>query len=169
MLVQLHESGSRLALDLSSKWSKMEMLSESVLLRGPLWPNTNYVERNSKGQIMLGQTRKAICQELTIKLVTSGKKMQYTNPNGPSPLTLAGCHPGWDDYLDLGESVSEMAQRLMEEDAQQGAATSTAGATPQLVGTTLITPIPPDHTVMVTATEFLGGQSAGLPMTTTYI
>ena len=111
---------------------------------------------------MLGQTGKPICQELTIKLVASGKKMQYTNPNGPSPLTLAACHPGWDDYLDLGESVNEMAHHFMEEDAQQGAAAPATGATPQPVGTTLIMPIPPDHTVIVAAAEFPGSQSAGL-------
>ena len=87
--------------------------------------------------------------------------MQYTNPNGPSLLTLAACHPGWDDYLNMGELVNEMAQCLMEEDAQQGAAAPVTGATPQLVGATLIMPIPPDHTVMVTATKFPGGQSAG--------
>ena len=87
--------------------------------------------------------------------------MQYTNPNGPSPLTLAACHPGWDDYLNMGESVSEMAQHLMEEDTQQGAVAPTAGATPQPVGATLIMPIPPEHTVMVPTAEFPGGQSAG--------
>ena len=145
----------------SSKQLKTEMLLEGVLLRGPLWPNANYVERNAKGQVMLGQTGKPICQELTIKLVASGKKMQYTNPNGPSPLTLAACHPGWNDYLDMGESVNEMAQHLMEEDAQQGVVVPTAGTTPQPVGTTLITPILPDHTVMVAAAEFPGSQSAG--------
>ena len=145
----------------SSKRSKMEMLSESVLLRGPLWPNANYMECNVKGQVLLGQTGKPICQELTIKLVASGKKMQYTNPNGPLPLTLVACHPGWDDYLNMGESVSQMAQHLMEEDAQQGAMAPAVGTTPQPVGTTLITPIPPECTVMVPAAEFPGGQSAG--------
>ena len=87
--------------------------------------------------------------------------MQYTNPNGPSPLTIEGYHPGWDDYLDLSESVNEMAQCLMEEDSQQGAAAPATGASPQPVGATLITPIPPDHTVMVAATEFPGSQCAG--------
>ena len=94
------------------------MLSETALLRGPLWPNVTYVERNASGQVMLGQTGKAICQELTINLVAPGMKMQYTDPGNPAPLTLVACHPGWDDYLDLGESVNDMAQRLMEEDAQ---------------------------------------------------
>ena len=102
----------------SSKQSRMEMLWESVLLRGPLWPNVNYVECNANGQVMLGQTGKPICQELTIKLIPSGKKMQYTDARGAAPLTLAACHPGWDDYLDFGETVSEMTQRLIEEDVQ---------------------------------------------------
>ena len=145
----------------SSKWSKMEMLSEGVLLRGPLWPNVNYVEHNSNGQVLLGQSGKPVCQELMIKLVTSGKKMQYTDPRGPAPLTLAACHPSWDDYLDFGESVSQMAQRLMEEDAEKGEAPSTVGATLQPMDTINITPIPPDHSVMIPAVEFPGAQSAG--------
>ena len=106
------------------------MLWETALLRGPLWPNVNYMERNTSGQVMLGQTGKPICQELMIKLVTPGMKMQYTNPAGPAPLTLVACHPGWDDYLNLGESVNEMAQRLIEEDAQREQVSSTASATP---------------------------------------
>ena len=47
-----------------------------------------------------------------------------------------------------------MAQRLMEEDAQWGQAPSTAGTTPQPMDTAQITPIPPDHTVMVPAADF---------------
>ena len=61
------------------------MLLESVLLSGPLWPNANYMERNVKGQVLLGQTGKPICQELMIKLVASGKKMQYTDSGGMPP------------------------------------------------------------------------------------
>ena len=61
----------------------------------------------------------------------------------------------------MGESVSQMAQCLMEEDAQQGAVAPAVGTTPQPVGTTLITLIPPECTVMVPAAEFPGGQSAG--------
>ena len=77
------------------------------------------------------------------------------------PLTLVECHPSWDDYLDLGESVNEMAQHLIEEDAQKEQASSMADATPQLTDTAHIMPIPPDRTVMVSATEFPGGQLAG--------
>ena len=136
------------------------MLLEGILTRGPLWPNANYVERNAKGQILLGQTRKPICQEITITLVAHGKKMQYTNPSGPLPLTLAGCHPSWDDYLDMGESISEMAHCLMAEDTQKGVAAPTAGATPQQEGTTFITLIPPADMVMFSAAAFPGDQTA---------
>ena len=145
----------------SSKRLRTEMLWETALLRGPLWPNVNYVECNASGQVMLGQIVKPICEELMIKLVAPGMKMQYTDPEGPTPLTLVACHPGWDDYLDLGESVNDMAQRLIEEDAQREQASSTASATPRLTDTGQITPIPPDRTVMVPAVEFLGSQLAG--------
>ena len=137
------------------------MLWETALLRGLLWLNVNYVERNAAGQVVLGQTRKAICQELTINPVAQGMKMQYTDPRNPAPLTLEACHPGWDDYLDFGESVNEMAQRLIEEDAQREQMPSTASATPKPADVAQITPIPPDRTVMVPAVEFPGGQLAG--------
>ena len=133
------------------------MLWETALLRDPLWPNINYVERNASGQTVLGQTGKPICQELTIKLVAPGKKMQCTDPGGPALLTLVVCHPSWDDYLDLSESVNDMAQRLMEEDAQLEQASSMVSATPRPMDTAQIMLIPPHCTVMVLAAEFLGG------------
>ena len=114
----------------SKSRAKTEMLLESVLARGPLWPNANYVECNAKGQVLMNPGGKPICQEITIVLVAHGKKMQYTDPNGPLPLTLAGCHPGWDDYLDLGDTVNEMAHCLIAEDTQKGAEAPAAGATP---------------------------------------
>ena len=47
--------------------------------------------------------------------------MEYTSTERghPPPLTLVVSPPSWDDYLDLGETVTEMANRLMEEDVQQ--------------------------------------------------
>ena len=145
----------------SSKWGKMEMLLESVLVRGPLWPNANYVERNAKGQILMNPGGKPICQEITITLVAHGKKMQYTDPNGPMPLTMAGCHPSWDDYLDLVETVNEMANRLIAEDAQKGVEAPTVGVTPQQQGASFIAPIPPADSVMFSAAAFPGDQTAG--------
>ena len=146
----------------SKSRAKTEMLLESVLARRPLWPNANYVERNAQGKIVLSPGRKPICQEIMINLVTHGKKMQYTNPNDPLPLTLAGCHPGWDDYLDLGETVNEMSHRLIAEDAQKGTEAPAVGATPQQEGASFIAPIPPPGSVMVSAVAFPGDQTTGM-------
>ena len=59
--------------------------------------------------------------------------MKYTSTERgrPPPLTLAASPPGWDDYLDLGETVTEMANRLMEEDGQQAKTPPKAGTTPK--------------------------------------
>ena len=46
-------------------------------------------------------------------------------------MTLAACHPGWDDYLDLTETVTEMAHRLMKEDGQEVATLPKVGTTPK--------------------------------------
>ena len=46
-------------------------------------------------------------------------------------MTLAACHAEWDDYLDLTETVTEMAHRLMKEDGQQVATPPKAGTTPK--------------------------------------
>ena len=47
------------------------------------------------------------------------------------PLTLAACHAQWDDYLDLTETVTEMAHRLMKEDRQEVVTPPKAGTTPK--------------------------------------
>ena len=44
---------------------------------------------------------------------------------------LAACHPGWDDYFNLTESVNEMACHLIKEDGQEVAASSKASTTPK--------------------------------------
>ena len=102
----------------SSKWAKMELIWEPALARGPLWENVHFIECNASSKMVPGQNGKPLCQELTINLAGPGGKMEYmtTQQGCPPPLTLAACHPGWDDYLDLNETVTEMASRLMEED-----------------------------------------------------
>ena len=67
-----------------------------------------------------GLTGKPLCQELTVNLAGPGGKMEYmsTERGHLPPLTLVVSPSGWDDYLDLGETVTEMANRLMEEDGQ---------------------------------------------------
>ena len=46
-------------------------------------------------------------------------------------LTLVVSPPGWDNYLDLGETVTKMANCLMEEDGQQVKTPPKAGTTPK--------------------------------------
>ena len=105
----------------SSKQPKTELMWEPALQRGPLWKNVHYVERNFSGKLVKGSTGKPLCQELLIHLTGPLGKLEYTptDRGHPPPLTLAACHPGWDDYLDLTETVTEMAHRLMKEDRQE--------------------------------------------------
>ena len=135
----------------------MELIVESVLSRGPLWKKTHFVERNSSGEIIPGQTGQPLCQELGINLGAPGAKLEY-RPTGPGHaplLTLAACHPGWDDYLDLNETLAEMAQCLMEEDAQQGEAVPKGGTINKEKDTAKIVVLPlNDDTTFVPDSEF---------------
>ena len=117
----------------SSKWPKTELMWEPALQRGPLWKNVHYVERNLSGKLVKGTTGKPLCQELLINLTRPLGKLEYTptDQGHPPPLTLAACHPGWDDYLDLTETVTKMAHRLMREDGQEVAMLPKAGTTPK--------------------------------------
>ena len=141
----------------SSKWPKMELIVESVLSRGPLWKNTHFVECNSSGEIIPGQTGQPLCQELVISLCALGAKLEYTPtwPGHGAPLTLAACHSGWDDYLYLNETLAEMTQCLIDEDGQLGAVAPKGGAIPKEKDTAKIVALPPnDDTTFVPASEF---------------
>ena len=115
----------------SSKRPKTELMWEPALQRGPLWKNVHYVEHHLSGKLVEGTTGKPLCQELLINLTGPSGKLEYTptDQGHPPPLTLAACHPGWDDYLDL--TVTEMAHRLMKEDGQEVATPPKAGTTPK--------------------------------------
>ena len=117
----------------SSKWPKTELMWEPALQRGPLWKNVHYVERNLSGELVKGTTGKPLCQELLIHLTGPLGKLEYTptNHGHPPPLTLAACHPGWDDYLDLTETMTEMAHHLMKEDRQEVVMPPKASTTPK--------------------------------------
>ena len=117
----------------SSKRPKTELMWEPTLQRGPLWKNVHYVECNLSGELVKGSTGKPLCQELLIHLTSPSGKLEYTPTyrGHPPPLTLAACHPGWDNYLDLTETVTEMAHRLMKEDGQEVAMPPKAGTTPK--------------------------------------
>ena len=100
----------------SSKWPRTELITEPVLSRGPLWKNNHFIQPNSSGGILTRQNGQPICQELLVNMGIPGTKLEYmvTGPGFSRPLTLMGCHPGWKDYLDLGEFVAEMTQCLMQ-------------------------------------------------------
>ena len=117
----------------SSKRPKTELMWEPALQRSPLWKNVHYIERNLSGKLVKGSTGKPLCQELLIHLTGLLGKLEYmpTDRGHPPPLTLAACHPGWNDYLDLTETVTEMAHRLMKEDGQEVAMLPKMGTTPK--------------------------------------
>ena len=74
------------------------------------------------------------------------------------PLTLAACHPRWDDFQDLSETVAEMSQCLIDEDGQLEGAMLKGGTLPKEKDTTQIVALPPNNdTVFVSKSEFPGG------------
>ena len=110
-----------------------EVMWEPALQRGPLWKNIHYVEHNSCGELVRGTSGKPLCQELLINLTGPLGKLEYMpiDRGHPLPLTLAACHAELDDYLDLTETVTEMAHRLMKEDGQEVATPPKADTTPK--------------------------------------
>ena len=115
----------------SSKHPKRELMWEPALQRGPLWKNVHYLERNPNGELVKGATGKPLCQELLIHITGPWGKLEYTptDRGHPTPLTLAACHAEWDDYLDLTETVTEVAHCLMKEDGQEVAMPPKVGTT----------------------------------------
>ena len=133
----------------SSKWPRTELLWEPSLLRGPLWKNIHFIERNASRVMVLGSTVKSLCQELMVNLAGPRGKMEYmsTEQGHLTPLTPAASPPGWDDYLDLGETVVKMANRLMEEDGQQTQMLPKAGTTPKQEDIAQVKALPPSDDV----------------------
>ena len=97
--------------------------------------------------------------------------MEYmsTERGHPAPLTLAASPPSWDDYLDLGKTVTKMAQCLMEEDRQQAKTPPKAGTTPKQKDITQVKALPPsDDITMLPDSVFpsfgLAGSSCDNPI-----
>ena len=148
----------------SSKQPKTELIWEPTLARGLLWKNTHFIERSASSEIVLGQTGKPLCQELTINLASPGGKLEYTSTEQGRlpPLTLVACCPSWDDYFDLSETVTEMANCLMEEDRQQVQTPPKAATTPKQKDVAQVTVLPPnDNVTLILAAAFPGAQPAG--------
>ena len=134
---------------------------ESVLSRGPLWKNTHYVEHSSSGEIVKGWNRQPLCQELKISLSALGAKLEYmpTHTGHLALLTLAACHPSWEDYLDLNETVAEMSQCLIDEDKQLEGAMPKGGTVPKEKEIAKVVVLPPNEdTMFVSTTEFPSAQ-----------
>ena len=141
----------------SSKQPKTEQMWKPALSRGPLWKNVHFIECNPNGEVITGPTGKPLCQELMISLADPGGKLDYmpTDQGRVAPLTLAACHPDWDDYLDLTETVTEMAHCLMKEDGQEVATPPKASTTPKKKEATQGIAIPPNEGITwVPASEF---------------
>ena len=151
----------------SLKHPKTELISEPALLRGQLWKKVSYVEHDPNGVIIIGWTGKPLCQELAVSLVGQGGKLEYTSTElgHVPPLTLAACHPSWDDYLDLNETITEMAYHLMEEDGQEMQTVPKipkAGTTPkQKEVTQVMALLPNDDVIFVLASDYPGTQGLG--------
>ena len=78
------------------------------------------MEHKSNGKVIVSQNGQPLCQELEVSLCPPGGRLEYTSTGGGhlAPLTLVVCCPVWDDFQDLGETVAEMAQHLIDEDGQ---------------------------------------------------
>ena len=146
----------------SSKCTKYELIMEAILSRGPLWQNVNYVECKNNGKVIVGRDGQPLCQELEVSLCPPppSRRLEYT-PTGaghPPVLALVACHPGWDDFQDLGETIAEMSQRLIDEDGQLEGATPKGGTLPEEKDSTQIVALLPNgDTMFVPKSEFPGG------------
>ena len=81
-----------------------------------------------------------------------------TGAGHPPLLTLAPCRPGWDDFQDLGETVAEMSQHLIDEDGQLEGVMLKGGTLPKEKDATQIVVLPPNNdTMFVSKSEFPGG------------
>ena len=122
------------------------------------------MEHKSNSEVIVGQDGQPLCQELEVSLCPppSGR-LEYmpTGAGYPSPLTLAACRPRWDDFEDLGETVAEMSQCLIDKDGQLEGVTLKGGTLPKEKDTAQIVVLPPnDDTVFLSKSEFPGGPYA---------
>ena len=144
----------------SSKCTKYELIMEAVLSRGPLWHNVHYVECKNNGEVIVSQNGQPLRQELEVSLCPSGGRLEYmsTGAGHPPPLTLVVCHPRWDDFQDLGETVAEMSQCLIDEDGQLEGAMPKGGTLPKEKDSAQIMALPPnDDTVFMPKSDFRSG------------
>ena len=87
-------------------------------------------------------------------------RLEYTSTGaGHLPLlTLVACRPGWDDFQDLGQTVAEMSQHLIDEDGQLKGAKPKGGTLPKEKDSAqIMVLLPNDDTMFVPKTDFPTG------------
>ena len=75
------------------------------------------------------------------------RRLEYTSTGAGHPplLTLVVCRPGWDDFQNLGETVAEMSQCLIDEDGQLEGAKPKGGTLPKEKDSAQIVVLPPNN------------------------
>ena len=144
----------------SSKCTKYELIMEAVLSRGPPWHNTNYVECKNNCEVIVLWNSQPLCQELEVSLCPPSGRLEYTSTGAGHlpPLTIVACHPRWDDFQDLGKTVAEMSQRLIDEDGQlEGAKRKGGTLSKEKNGAQIVVLLPDDDTVFVPKSDFPSG------------
>ena len=89
-----------------------------------------------------------------------GGRLEYMSTGaGHLPqLTLVACRPRWDDFQDLGETVAEMSQCLIDEDGQLEGATPKGGTLPkEKDNAQIVALLPNDDTMFVPKSDFPSG------------
>ena len=86
-------------------------------------------------------------------------RLEYTSTGrGHLPLlTLVACCPSWDDFQDLGETVAEMAQCLIDEDGQLEGVMPKGGTLPKEDSAQIMALPPNDDTVFMPKADFPSG------------
>ena len=144
----------------SSKHTKYKFIVEAVFSNGPLWHNVHYVECKNNSKVIVGWDGQPLCQELEVSLCPPSRRLEYmpTGAGHPPSLTLVVCRPGWDDFQDLGETVAEMSQCLIDEDGQLEGVMLKGGTLPKEKDSAQIVALPPNNdTVCVPKPDFPGG------------
>ena len=117
-------------------------------------------ECKNNGKVIILQNGQPLCQELEVSLCTPGGRLEYTSTGGGHPplLTLEACRPGWDNFQDLGETVAEMAQHLIDMDGQLEGAMPKGGTLPEEKDSAqIMVLLPNDDTVFVPKADFPSG------------
>ena len=76
------------------------------------------MEHKNNGEVIVSWNSQPLCQELEVSLCLPSERLEYTSTGGGHlpPLSLVACCPSWDDFQDLGKTVAEMAQCLIDKD-----------------------------------------------------